>query len=131
MINLLDNGENTLNTDDSLLITHIILVIIIILLIILELNRSYDDDSKSIQRVRIINRRNWNASTERISLLSAILSGIIISHIMEVNTWVTLLMIILIIFIVVYFASSWLSSHWYKNVHEKIDNALIRFDKTH
>nr|QBK92595.1 MAG: 3 transmembrane helices protein [Pithovirus LCPAC401] len=111
----------------ELLITYIILIVIVVTIVIVELNRERDEHSEGIVKVKAINRRNWNASTERVSLLSSIISGVILGYILGVTYWFNLLMVILIIFIVVYFTSAWLGSHWYKRTHEQIDKGLIGF----
>nr|QBK93023.1 MAG: 3 transmembrane helices protein [Pithovirus LCPAC403] len=115
----------------DLIVTYIVLVVVIIVAVIAELNRTheYEEECKGLKMIRALNRRNWNASTERVSLLSSIVSGVIIASIFGVTHWFKLLMIILIIFIVVYFTSAWLSSHWFRRTHEKIDNALVRLGR--
>ena len=107
----------------------IILLAVIISLFILEFNRSHDDHYEGVAKVREINRRNWNASTERISLIAAIVSGVIIALVLGEIKPFGVLMVILIIFIIIYFTSAWLSSHWYKRTHDKLDDALVGFER--
>ncbi len=122
---------SSLCIDQAMTITLLVLAFILLALLISEWNSEIQHDlgveyeDHSIGEIRSINRNNWNANTWRISLIIAIIAGILISIVLRIGNFFDLLMIILIVFIVTYFLTAWLSSHWHKNSHENIDRVLI------